>query len=103
MPLACFMTFSHAPSSWYLLSSTKQIEVVQLVMYSELSGLPNLALVRLAVADEHENVVVAAVDLVAERSAGRGGHALAERAGGQVNTGGLGAVGVGTGSWCAAG
>ena len=73
----------------------KANQIVQLIMYCELSAFPNLALVCLAVADKDEYVVVAAVDLVAKRCAGCGGHALTERAGGQVNAGGLGAVGMG--------
>ena len=64
-------------------------------MSSELSCLPNLTLVALAVADEYEYVAVAAVELVAESCAGSGRHALAQRAGGQVNARGLGTVGMG--------
>ena len=41
-------------------------EVVQLVVSCELSSLPNLALIALAVANEYEYVAVAAVELVAQ-------------------------------------
>ena len=60
----------------------------------ELEGLPDLALVRLTVADDAEDVVGAAVDLVAQSGAGSGGSALAQRAGGQIHAGSQLAVSV---------
>lgn len=78
-----------------MLSSNEANEVVQLVVSCELSSLPNLALIALADANEYEYVAVAAVELVAQSSTGSGGHALTERTGRQVNTGGLGTVGMG--------
>ena len=67
-------------------------QVVQLVGIGELEGLPDLALVRLTVADDAEDVVGAAVDLVAQSGAGSGGSALAQRAGGQIHAAGLSSV-----------
>ena len=64
-------------------------------MCSKLCSFPNLAFICFAVADKYEHVVVASVDLIAERRAGRSGHTLAQRTGRQVNAGGLGAVGMG--------
>ena len=69
-------------------------QVVQLVGIGELEGLPDLALVRLTVADDAEDVVGAAVDLVAQSGAGSGGSALAQRAGGQIHAGSQLAVSV---------
>ena len=69
-------------------------DVVQLLSIGKVQAFPNLALVSLTVTDDAENVVVAAVDLVAQSGAGSGGSALAQRTGGQVNTGSQLAVGM---------
>ena len=63
-------------------------QVVQLVGIGKLERLPDLALIRFAVADDAENVTGAAVDLIAQSSAGSGGSALAQRAGSQIHAGG---------------
>ncbi len=62
--------------------------VVQLVGIGKVETLPDLALVGLAVADNAVDSVAAAVNLVAQGGAGSRGHALAQRTGGQVHTGG---------------
>ena len=62
-------------------------DVVQLVGVGEVEALPDLALVGLTVADDAEDVVVTAVDLVAQGGAGGGGNTLAQRAGGQIHAG----------------
>ena len=62
-------------------------QVVQLVGIGELEGLPDLALVRRTASEDAEDVVVAAVDLVAQSGAGSGGSTLAQRAGGQIHAG----------------
>ena len=68
--------------------------VVQLVGIGKVESLPDLALIGLAIADDAEYMVLAAVDAVAQRCAGGSGHTLAQRAGSEVDTGGQLAVGV---------
>ena len=60
----------------------------------KVEALPHLAFVGLSVAHHAEDVVGAAVDLVAKSRAHSGGHALTQRAGGQIHAGGQLAVGV---------
>ena len=60
-------------------------QVVQLVMSCELSSLPNLTFIALAVANEYEYMAVTAVQLVAQSSAGSGGHTLTQRTSRQIN------------------
>ena len=68
--------------------------VVQLVGIGKVESLPDLALIGLAIADDAEYMVLAAVDAVAQCCAGGSGHTLAQRAGSEVDTGGQLAVGV---------
>ena len=68
--------------------------VVQLVGIGKVESLPDLALIGLAIADDAEDMVLAAVDAVAQCCAGGSGHTLAQRAGSEVDTGGQLAVGV---------
>ena len=68
--------------------------VVQLVGIGKVESLPDLALIGLAIADDAEYMVLAAVDAIAQCCAGGSGHTLAQRAGSEVDTGGQLAVGV---------
>ena len=68
--------------------------VVQLVGIGKVESLPDLALIGFAIADDAEYMVLAAVDAVAQCCAGGSGHTLAQRAGGEIDTGGQLAVGV---------
>ena len=68
--------------------------VVQLVGIGKVESLPDLALIGLAIADDAEYMVLAAVDAVAQCCAGGSGHTLAQRAGSEVDTRGQLAVGV---------
>ena len=63
-------------------------------MSCELSSLPNLTFIALAVANEYEYMAVAAVQLVTQSSAGSGGHTLTQRTSRQINARSLGAVGM---------
>ena len=69
-------------------------EVVEPVLMRGAAGLPNLALVRLAVAEGAEDVVAFAVELRGERHACGAGEALSEGAGGDVDAGALVHAGV---------
>ena len=72
----------------------KDDQVVQLVLVGGAAGLPDLALVALAVAQGGVDHVVLAVQLGGQRHAHRAGQTLAQRAGGDVDAGALVHAGV---------